>query len=159
MKRLSLASAAMVGGLLAGPSCAQVVFPPGVGLGLPPPQGIAPSPSTAGFERSSDGASFVLFEAPPEACAQMRGVLTPERLAAQGVRLEATRTLTVGGREATLVTGTQHQANTAFSKWVLLACDDIATGLVTVQVPGYPPDPAAAAEIEAALASMATRRV
>lgn len=135
----------------------QPVFPPGGGIGLVPPAEFVASRAFSGFERARDGASFVLMEFPPEACAGTVQALTPERLATQGISAETTRQLRIGGRDATLLVGSQRQPDRVFAKWILLFCNDAVTGMASAQVPGYPPAPADATAIEAALASVAVR--
>lgn len=145
---------------LAGAAQAQVEFPPGSALGIIPPPGFVPSLGFTGFERRADGASLVLVEAPPEACEQMRTAMAAkDRLAVQGIEVQEVRPfpLRSGRREAQLTAGVHRTPNGSYAKWVMVACDDAATALVTGQVFGYPPDSGVADEIEGALATLATR--
>lgn len=145
--------------VLAGAARAEVQFPPGSALGLEPPPGFVPSVGFTGFERRADGASLVLVEAPPQACEQMRAAMgARDRLAVQGIEVQETRPFPLrDGRQAQLTAGVHRTANGSYAKWIMVACNDVATALVTGQVFGYPPDSGVADEIEGALATLAAR--
>lgn len=153
MRRAALALLA-----LAGVARADAIFPPGSALGLEPPPGFVPAIGFTGFERPADGASLVLVEAPPEACADMRAAMAArDRLAVQGIEFSESRPFALASGEGQLFTGVHRTANGPYAKWALVACGGTATALVTAQVFGFPPGYAVAEEIEAVLATLAFR--
>lgn len=157
MKRALLAALACLLALPAG--ARDVVFPPGAGVGLVPPEGFVPNPGLAGFVRQRDGASIVMMEFPAASCDQVRGALAPEQLARQGIRAEGAREIDVRGRAMPLVVGEQRQAGGTLAKWAMVYCDDLASVVAMAQVAGYPAPAGTAQEIEAALATITVRSV
>ncbi|MCK8786451.1 hypothetical protein M0638_18915 [Roseomonas sp. NAR14] len=124
--------------LLARPALAEPVFPAGSAIGMEPPAGFAPATGFSGFAEAASGASIVFAQLPGAAFAQLRDGLTSERLLQQGIGEETRRTVTVGGREGLLVTGTQYLRGDPVAKWLLLLPGDGMTALVTVNLPGRP---------------------
>lgn len=140
--------------LAAGP-----VFPPGSRIGMAPLSGMEPSKRFTGFEDAGQGLAFTFVEMPPEAYRDLAAGLTTERLKEQGMTVGRREELTVGDRNAVLVTGEQKVGDVPLRKWLLVVEDPSVTAFVIAQALPQSALPRSRAdrEIEAALMTVAIR--
>lgn len=135
---------------------AGAVFPPGSRIGMEPLSETAVSKRFTGFEDPAKGLAFTFVEMPPEAFQELASGLTAERLKDQGVALKAREELTLGERNAVLVSGDQSLGQIVVRKWLLVVEDPTMTAFVIAQAIGSDGQ-RSDSEIKAALASIAIR--
>jgi hypothetical protein len=149
--------------LLAVPAPAEVVFPPGLRIGLEPPPGMRIDKTSQRFEDPDHNASITIMELPPQLYSEMEKMVFAEQTKpdvtvlkresfpfANGIGYFVAVRLTVDGK--------------AYRKWILLASSaaapvsDLAT-LVSVQVPEEASEAYPESVVRAALASVTFRPI
>ncbi len=121
------------------------------------PTGFEPAKLYSGFENESRGISFVIFEAPATAYAEMARGFTPETLATRGIVDAERGTLTREG-EYVYMRARQSSLAGSFAKFFILFPTADQTVLVTANVPETVIETGAMKreDIERALASAST---
>lgn len=136
---------------------ADPIFPRGSAVGIVPPEGMTESGTFSGFEDRETGASLLMADMPPEAYAQIELGFTDAALASKGIAVESRGPFPIAGGKGLLVIGTQAAGHVKVRKWVLLAGNDYATALLTLQVPEEKAAAFSDAAVRAALATLAFR--
>ena len=113
-------------------AAAEPVFPPGSRLGLVPPVEMTRSERFTGFEEPR-GAAITLLEMPQEAYEELTRGLDLDVLKGQGLTVESREDVSVGERQAVLVTGDQEVDGIRLRKWVLVLRDPTLTGFAVAQ--------------------------
>lgn len=98
------------------------------------PAGFAPAKLYSGFENEARGISFVIFEAPAAAYAEMAKGFTPQTLATRGI-LDAERGTLARAGEYVYMRARQSSAAGNFAKFFVLFATADQTVLVTANVP------------------------
>ena len=101
----------------------------GTHVALVPPDGFVESTTFVGFEHES-GASIVVAEL-PASYAELVSGMTDARFEEQGITVTERREVTVDGRAATLIEGTQAAQGLTFGKVLLLIGTDALTAFLT----------------------------
>ncbi len=112
-----------------------VVGVPGSHVSLVPPPGWEVASSFPGFQEAASGSSILVAELPGP-FAEVTAGLTPEGLASKGITLIERSDMTLNGRQALLIEGTQTTAAGDFGRWMLV----VGTSELTALVNGAWPD-------------------
>lgn len=98
------------------------------------PDGYVPASSFSGFQHDGLGISYVIQELPPAAYDELVAGFTPEILATRGVVDAEIGTLARPGRHI-YVRGRQAQGGAAFEKLIVVIKADVATVVISANVP------------------------
>ena len=121
--------------LLAATAAAQPTRVPGSRAVLTPPPGYAAADAFAGFQNDDLGAFLMVTEMADAPLDEMIAGMTPQALAGQGVRMDASEDVVVNGVASRLVRGTQSANGETYTKWILVTGDDAGLFLVTGIIP------------------------
>lgn len=111
-----------------------VVHVAGSHVSLVPPPGWEVATSFPGFQEASSGSSILVAELPGPFTEVIAG-LTPEGLASKGITLVERSDLTLDGRQALLIEGTQATAAGEVGRWLLVVGTSNLTALVNGAYP------------------------
>lgn len=152
--RRHLRSAVLAAGLVPAAALAQPREVVDTRITLEPPAGFAPAEHFTGFGQEAALASILVTElrGPFD---EVAAALTAERLAAGGMTLLGSDSLTVGGRPGRLLSLTQQVDGVPFEKWVLVFGDSSGTAIVTG---AYPQESAATLSEPVRRAVLSARR-
>ncbi len=116
-------------------SAGETVYPPGLAIGLTPPDGMLPAGDFLGFEDQGAGAAITVFELPAEAFARISGDFSVDALRQQGIENPQRENVALeGAREAVIVTGEQQAQGVLLRKWILVAGAEERTALVVAEM-------------------------
>ncbi len=127
-------TAAVIAFFCAVPSlqAADVIFPPGLRIGLAPPEGMVPSTSFPGFEDREHKAAILVVQLPAQAYDDgLKAIFAAKP--AENVTLEQREMLAFDNGVAYLAVG-REQSDIPYRKWLFLAQHEDMTALITVQI-------------------------
>jgi hypothetical protein len=138
LRRLLMLVTAAAIGLAAGPAFADVVYPPGLRIGLEPPAGLVASPRFPGFEDDTNKVAIAILDLPARAYEEIeKGAFGTQQQGLTDVKRES---FPFGSGIGFLVTGKAEENGVKLTKWFLFGTavagpvSDLAM-LINVQVP------------------------
>jgi hypothetical protein len=147
------AAALLVLGIVAA-HAADAIFPPGLRVGLVPPEGF--QPGFNGFANPEKNALILISEFPPAAYTDFEKRID-EQMWKQGVVAESREPVALATGPAFLVIGHQLAGGVLFRRWVLIGSTPEFTAVVSVQVPDAVKEDYPDATVRATLATFAIR--
>lgn len=108
-------------------------FLPGKTVGMEPPPGFVRSKTFSGFLHAKSGSSFVVIELPLAAFEKMTADLSDAELAAKQIEVISREQVTIDGRPAVQLKGTQTVGDKRVEKWILIARVGERTIFLTAQ--------------------------
>lgn len=110
------------------------VFPPGLGIGLVPPEDMVPSQRFPGFEDPDREAAIMMSELPPELFASMEKDLRDPAEEPEGFKLISREAWPVEGGKGLLVAASHMVDGETIHKWVLARGTSASSSAITFQV-------------------------
>ena len=147
---------------MAGPVAADALYPPGLRVGLEPPQGMIISPNFAGFEDAERRAAISILDLPAVAYAELENALFNTPLKDPAVSEVKRESFPFRGGIGQLLSFRQVQDGASLHKWILLASSTAEpapdlTAMIAVEIPERSRSAYPDAVIRSALASISFR--